>query len=292
LTEGPLSYDAARKDRRLITIRHLGALFLVSLVTAAIPEAGPKARDRSRLLEGIGAPLEVYQIPESVGSEFTDAHSYLVCDRSSGEALLVDAGSRSAPLALIRASQAGLRISLLVSTHFHADHTGGNGLVLARTSARMVAPAREAGLLTGEPLAVPDKKQLLTPTTPRIDLKAKQGDELKLGAHTAKVIEIPGHSPGSICLYFPAEKFLISGDVLLKGGVGRTGIPHAQKTPEGLVAAIRSKLLPLPDATAVLPGHGPLTTIGEERASNPWLQPPPKPQKKAGGKADPEPKKR
>ncbi len=98
------------------------------------------------------------------------------------------------------------------------------------------------------------------------------GDELKLGSHAIRVIEVPGHSPGGICLYFPAEKVVFTGDALMKGTIGRIGIPQGAKTADGEVAAIRSKLLALPDDTAVLPGHGPDTTIGAERASNPWLR--------------------
>ncbi len=227
------------------------------------------ARDRSRLLEGVGAPLQVYQVPEAAGLDFSDAHAYVVCDRQSGEALIIDAGSRSGPIALRRAAGAGLRVALLASTHFHPDHTGGNAAILSRTSARMVASAREASLLTGEGL----EKRSSAASTPRVDLKVKGGDELKIGEHAIRVIEIPGHSPGGICLHFPAEKLLFSGDSLLKGSIGRLGIPFAAKTAEGMAAAIRSRLLTLPDDTTVLPGHGPPTTIGAERASNPWLKP-------------------
>jgi hydroxyacylglutathione hydrolase len=242
---------------------------------ASPPATKAAARDRSRLLEGVGAPLQVFQVPEAAGRDFSDANAYVVCDRQSGEAMIIDAGSRSAPLALGRARGAGLRVSLLVSTHFHPDHTAGNSLVLSRTSARMVAPLREVALLTGEgsaPAAEKEKKQAPGAATPRVDLKVKQGDELKLGEHAVKVIEIAGHSPGGICLYFPAEKLLFTGDSLLKGSIGRLGIPSAARTAEGMTAMIRSRLLTLPDDTAVLPGHGPLTTIGGERAANPWLK--------------------
>jgi len=254
---------------------------------AAAPPEGksqappPAARDRSKLLEGIGAPLQVFLIPEAAGADFSDANCYVVCDRPSGEALIIDAGSRSAPFALRRAADMGLRVVLLVATHFHLDHTGGAPLVLSRTSAKMVAPVKEAGLLAGEVGTPAEKKQVLSVPVPRIDVKAKGSDELKLGAHAVKVIEVPGHSPGGICLHFPAEKVVFTGDVLFKGSIGRTGIPHAAKSADAMVAAVRSKLLVLPDDTAVLPGHGPPTTIGAEKASNPWLQAPAKAEKKA-----------
>jgi glyoxylase-like metal-dependent hydrolase (beta-lactamase superfamily II) len=245
---------------------------------SASGKAGPSktAASRDRLLPDIPGGLQVWLIPEEAGADFTDANAYLVCDAASGEALLIDAGVRSAPVALSRAAAAGLRVSVLVSTHFHSDHTGGNALVLGRTSARMVAPAKEAGIMTGEGLLASEKKEMLTAPTPRIDVRAKTGDEVKLGQHTAKVIEVSGHSPGGICLHFAAEKLLFSGDTLLAGSIGRTGIPRASKSPADEVAAIRTKLMALPEDTAVLPGHGPTTTIGGERARNPWLKPPEK----------------
>ena len=255
---------------------------LFSILLAA--EEPPKAKDRSRLLEGMGGDLQVFEVPESSGADFTDANSYIVCDRSSGEAMVIDAGSRSAQSALRRAEEEKLKITLLVSTHFHGDHTGGNAMVLEKTQAKMVAPLREAALVTGEALTASDKKQLLTFSTPRVDVKAKQGDELRLGGHPVKVIEVGGHSPGSICLHFPDEKLLFTGDVLFKGAIGRIGLPHGSKTPDDLVKAIRSKLLVLPDDTIVLPGHGPTTTLGAERTENPWLKPPPKPEKTDKGK--------
>jgi glyoxylase-like metal-dependent hydrolase (beta-lactamase superfamily II) len=261
-------------------------------------EEPPKAKekDRSKLLDGLGGDLLVYEVPESSGNDFTDANCYVLCDHPSGEALVIDAGSRSAPIALRRIEEAKLKLTLLVSTHFHGDHTGGNALILGKTQAKMVASLKEAGLITGEALTPADKKQLLTFPTPRVDVKAKQGDELKLGAHPVKVIELGGHSPGSICLYFPDEKLLFTGDVLFKGAIGRTGLPHGSKTADDLVRAIRSKLLALPDDTAVLPGHGPSTTLGAERSENPWLKPPPKPEKgdkgKTSGKAAGDGKKR
>jgi len=146
-------------------------------------------------------------------------------------------------------------------------------------------------VVTGEALTPGEKKQLLPASTPRIDLRLKQGDEVKVGARAAKVIEIAGHSPGGICLHFPAEKLLLAGDSLQKGGLARTGLPHGAKTPDTLVSAVKTKLLTLPDDTAVLPGHGPATTIGEERAGNPWFRPPPRPEKKSA-RPEPEKKKR
>ncbi len=249
-------------------------------------EAGGEApRQGVKLLENVGSPLQVHLVGESSGADFSDANCYLVCDRTGGEAMVIDAGTRSAPLVLKRAAELGVRVTLLVSTHFHGDHTGGNALILEKTPAKMVVPAKEAALIAGDGLNPGEKKQLLTFPTPRIDVKAAQGDELKLAGQPVKVIEIGGHSPGGICLHFPGQKLLFTGDALFKGSIARVGIPRAAKTPDAMVTAIRSRLLALGDDTVVLPGHGPTTTIGAERAGNPWLQPPAKTQKaKSPGK--------
>ncbi len=244
-------------------------------------QAGDKVSDlsRSKLLEGIGGVLEVYQVPESSGADSSDAHCYIICDRQSGGAMIIDAGLKSAPAALERARNRGLRTALLVSTHFHGDHTGGNSLVLERTSAKMVASYKESRLITGKGLSTSVRKELLTYPTPRIDITVKHGDELKLGSHVVQVIEVSGHSPGGICLHFPQEKILFTGDVLMKGTIGRLGLPYGSRTHTATVRSIQSKLLDLPEETRVFPGHGPSTTIGTERKENPWFQPEEKPEK-------------
>src|SRR5690606_8886638 len=101
-----------------------------------------------------------------------------------------------------------------------------------------------------------------------------EGDTVTFGEATWEVYHTPGHSPGSICFYDAAGGFVISGDVLFRDSIGRTmGLP--QTSLPQLMASIFQKLLRLPDETTVYPGHGPATTIGRERAQNPFLQVPP-----------------
>ena len=95
------------------------------------------------------------------------------------------------------------------------------------------------------------------------------GDTVKAGGHEANILHTPGHTEGSICLYFPAEKTLIAGDTLFAGSIGRTDLPGGSM--QKIMRSLHSTVLALPDDTRVVPGHGPLTTIGEERESNPWL---------------------
>jgi len=98
----------------------------------------------------------------------------------------------------------------------------------------------------------------------------KEGDIVKLGDDELKVIEAPGHSPGHICFYCAKQNFIISGDVLFNRSIGRTDLPGGDH--QTLLKNIREKLFVLPDETVVYSGHGPVTTIGEEKAENPFLQ--------------------
>jgi hydroxyacylglutathione hydrolase len=102
-----------------------------------------------------------------------------------------------------------------------------------------------------------------------IDHSVGSSDQVKAGALVADVIHTPGHTEGSVCLYFPAEKKLLAGDTLFAGSIGRTDLPGGSF--EKIIHSIHEKVLALPDETIVIPGHGPLTTIGEERENNPFL---------------------
>ncbi len=102
-----------------------------------------------------------------------------------------------------------------------------------------------------------------------IDHSIAQGDTVRAGSLTANVIHTPGHTEGSVCLYFPAEKKLIAGDTLFAGSIGRTDLPGGSMRK--IINSLHEKVLTLPDETVVVPGHGALTTIGDERESNPFL---------------------
>jgi len=103
-----------------------------------------------------------------------------------------------------------------------------------------------------------------------IDQSVGQSDALKVGNLVADVLHTPGHTEGSICLYFAPEKTLIAGDTLFAGSIGRTDLPGGSF--EKILQSLHQQLLALPDETVVIPGHGPSTTIGQERESNPFLQ--------------------
>jgi glyoxylase-like metal-dependent hydrolase (beta-lactamase superfamily II) len=109
-----------------------------------------------------------------------------------------------------------------------------------------------------------------SPGEVQIDESVSQGRVLKIGEIASQVIDTPGHTEGSICIYFPAEQKLIAGDTLFAGSIGRTDLPGGSM--EKIMRSLHNQVLALPDETEVTPGHGPNTTIGDEREMNPFLQ--------------------
>ena len=110
---------------------------------------------------------------------------------------------------------------------------------------------------------------MANPGKVEIDQSLSSNDVVKAGSLAAQVLHTPGHTEGSICLYFPVERTLIAGDTLFAGSIGRTDLPGGSY--EKILRSLHERVLALPDDTRVVPGHGPLTTIGEERETNPFL---------------------
>jgi glyoxylase-like metal-dependent hydrolase (beta-lactamase superfamily II) len=103
------------------------------------------------------------------------------------------------------------------------------------------------------------------------DFSADDGMQVGIAGHSATILHTPGHTQGSICLHFAPENLLLAGDTLFAGSIGRTDLPGGDSRL--ILRSLHDRLLTLPDATRVIPGHGPATSIGEERESNPFLQP-------------------
>jgi hydroxyacylglutathione hydrolase len=192
----------------------------------------------------------------------------VIGDEGSREAIVIDPGDDIEDvLGLVR--KHNLRVRQIVITHAHIDHVGGAMKLRAATGAPILLNQNDYALLKMLDVQA-NWIGMASPGKVEIDQSLGQADRVTAGALAADVIHTPGHTEGSICLYFPAEKKLIAGDTLFAGSIGRTDLPGGSF--EKIIRSINEKVLALPDETVVVPGHGPLTTIGEERESNPFLR--------------------
>jgi hydroxyacylglutathione hydrolase len=190
-------------------------------------------------------------------------------DELTHEAVVVDPGD-NLPEILSRLQKHGLTLRQIVVTHAHIDHVGGAALLKKVTGAPVFLNKHDLELLGAMEMQA---GWLGVPTPEVAPPDASADDHTKIGLATlpAEVIHTPGHTPGSICLLFPGQNLLLAGDTLFAGSIGRTDLPGGDGRQ--ILRSLRERLLVLPDTTRVLPGHGPETTIGEERQSNPFLQP-------------------
>ncbi len=195
---------------------------------------------------------------------------YIIGCESTKSAALVDPAA-DADRILESVASLGLTVDYIINTHAHPDHISGNADIVERTGAAIIIHEAEASWLSS--LA---NKAFLTMiggrTSPPADRTVKDGDTISIGSVTLSVIHTPGHSPGSVCFY-DGEKYLITGDTLFVGGVGRTDLPGgSMKT---LMNSIRERIRTLPDDTVILPGHNygpaPTSTVADERENNPFL---------------------
>ena len=191
----------------------------------------------------------------------------VIGDESTREGLVIDPGDDiEEVLTLVR--KHNLQVKQIVITHAHIDHVGGAMKLRAATGAAILLNQNDYALLK-----MLDAQAAWIGVAPpgkvEIDHSVAQADSIKTGSLSADVIHTPGHTEGSICLYFPAEKKLMAGDTLFAGSIGRTDLPGGSF--EKIIRSLHDKVLELPDDTVVIPGHGPLTTISRERHSNPFL---------------------
>lgn len=192
----------------------------------------------------------------------------IIGDEASREALVIDPGDEIAEIvAILRKHNLGVK--QIVITHAHIDHVGGAMKLRAATGAPILINENDYALLK---MLDVQAAWIGMEDPGKVEIAASLGesDKVQTGGLVANVLHTPGHTEGSICLYFPAEKTLIAGDTLFAGSIGRTDLPGGSF--EKIIRSIHGKLLALPEETTVVPGHGELTTIGNERENNPFLK--------------------
>ncbi len=192
----------------------------------------------------------------------------IIGDEQTREAMVIDPGDQIEDILRILGEEK-LQLKQIVITHAHIDHVGGAMKLKAATGAPILMNQSDFALL--KMLDMQAAWVGMKPPGPvQIDEGIGDGRVLEIGEIRSNVIHTPGHTEGSICLYFPDQKKLIAGDTLFAGSIGRTDLPGGSL--EKIMSSLRARVLVLPDDTLVIPGHGGQTTIGDERETNPFLQ--------------------
>jgi glyoxylase-like metal-dependent hydrolase (beta-lactamase superfamily II) len=198
-------------------------------------------------------------------------NSYLLFDDSL-ECVIIDPGfyERREKASLTNfISENKLKPVAVLNTHCHVDHVLGNKFVCEHFQIPL-SIHKEDQFLLDRSLQMGKIFGLDAEPSPPSDTYLNQGDTVRFGNSELEVLHTPGHSPGSVSFYNKQDKFVIAGDVLFAGSIGRTDLPKGNY--ETLISSILNKLLILPSDTVVFPGHGPSTTIGHEHDTNPFLQ--------------------
>ena len=189
-------------------------------------------------------------------------------DEASHEAIVVDPGAEIDRIVAVL-NRHHLTVKQILITHAHIDHIAGAAKLKALTGAPILYNPNDLPLvkmmdLQAAWLGMP------TPEVPAPDDTLEEGRVISITGLNGQILHTPGHTQGSVCLHIPEQKLLLAGDTLFAGSVGRTDLPGGDGPT--LIRSIHSKLLPLPEDTIVVPGHGPNTTIADEKDNNPFLQ--------------------
>jgi hydroxyacylglutathione hydrolase len=189
-------------------------------------------------------------------------------DEQSREAIVVDPGD-NIPGILVLLAKHTLTVKQIVITHAHIDHIAGAQQLKCITGAPILYNQHDLPLVAMMDIQA-GWLNIPTPEVAPPDADLSDNQTVKIHGLTANVLHTPGHTPGSLSLYLPDQSLLLAGDTLFAGGVGRTDLPGGDSRT--LIRSIQNRLLTLPDETIVIPGHGPNTSIGQERETNPFLQ--------------------
>jgi glyoxylase-like metal-dependent hydrolase (beta-lactamase superfamily II) len=195
---------------------------------------------------------------------------YVVGCEETKEAIVIDPGfdrDVEAEEVIRFIDQNGLRVKYIINTHGHVDHTAGNGIMKKATGAPILIHEDDAVMISGDAKAM-SRIFGFHATSPPADKMLHNGDIIQVGCIKLLVLHTPGHSEGGISLL--GENFVFTGDTLFAGSIGRTDFPGASF--EEIINSIKTKLITVPDHFKIYPGHGPASTIGEEKRYNPFLQ--------------------
>ena len=207
--------------------------------------------------------IEILQLP--LGPLQTNC--YLATCTETLETAVIDPSWDGRRIAAI-ASERGYPITHILLTHSHFDHVGGLAELKQETNAPIYIHPEAIAMLAHAPEAAA-RFNLTLPAPPQADQMLAEGDVIEVGQLKFEVLFTPGHAPGHVSFYLPQHNVIFDGDVLFQRSIGRTDFPGCDHAT--LMHSIREKLLVLPDETAVLSGHGPTTTIGQEKEWNPFL---------------------
>jgi hydroxyacylglutathione hydrolase len=195
-------------------------------------------------------------------------NSYIIGDEDSGAGVVVDPGDEAARIALA-VEQTDLEVGSIIVTHAHIDHVGAVAALADEYACPVLMHAESEPML----MQLPTQAMMMGlkfGKVPAVDRHISDGEVLEVGKLRLRSLYTPGHAPGHLAFYIEDEGVVLSGDALFAGSVGRVDLPGGSM--EVLMRSIEERLLTLPDETWVYPGHGPRTSIGNERTSNPFLQ--------------------
>ena len=191
---------------------------------------------------------------------------YLVADENTLEGVVIDPGGSAAAI-LKKIADLKLKIVQILNTHGHFDHIMADREVIEATGAPLAAHRDSLPLFRAGGGAGLFGLRMPAPVEPSRLLE--EGDEIRFGGEGLQVLHTPGHTPGCISFWSEAQQVAFDGDLLFNAGIGRTDLPGGNYRT--LIDSIRHKLLTLPDSTLIYPGHGPHTSVGQEKRANPFL---------------------